>query len=678
MFRVPPSIGRWWLPEEHNAPVAVISSRLWTSRFNRDAQVSQREIILNGVQTAIVGVMPPAFAAPSPRVDVWIPLELFARIAGSDLRQRGVFQLIGRLNSGVAPQQASGDALRVASEIQPGRSDRVSLVRLQDVLTAGARLPVLTSLVLTTLILFVLCLNLGSLSLARSADRLQEFAIRAALGGSRRQLARQVLTEGLVLAMGGVAVALLVTTAATSALRAFPLPGVPRVDAVRVDVMVLAYSLLIGIGATALFAVLPAALTASKPRLADLLAQTPFGTGNRRHAFWRESLVVAQLAVAIVLTVGAVVVTRGLIKLLAADTGVDPGHVVVMRLVLPTSTYGTPDLQRTFFSRLLTELHQVQGIRHVGIGTAVPPTKSYMQLGITVRPDHPSEPARQIALDLVPVSEGFLPAIGARFRAGRQFTDRDNELGQPVAIVSERAAATLGVGPDPLGRAIRLSRLPMPSSPRTAVIIGVVADVRYAGLEGAPSGAVYVPFRQRPLGSAYIAVRTDGPIPNLAADLIRGIRAVDPSQTVAEVRLLSDFRDEPIAEPRARTLFASTGALLALIIAAAGVYGLVAYTVSQRTREIGIRMAIGASAGHVRALFLSQAGRMAALGAVCGATISYAAVQWAGSLMFGIGNIDLPLLTAAVAVHTALVFGAVYVPIRRATRLDPALTLRSL
>jgi putative ABC transport system permease protein len=218
----------------------------------------------------------------------------------------------------------------------------------------------------------------------------------------------------------------------------------------------------------------------------------------------------------------------------------------------------------------------------------------------------------------------------------------------------------------------------MPGNPRSAVIVGVVADIRYSGLESEPSGAVYVPFRQRPLASAYIAARTEGPVPNLSADLIRHVRAIDPAQTVAEIRLLSDFRDEPIAEPRARTAFAGSGAALALIVAAAGVYGLVAYTVSQRTREIGIRMAIGASAGHVRALFLSQAGRIAALGSILGAVLSFAAVRWAGTVMVGFGDFDLRMLTAAVAIHTAVVLVAVYAPIRRATRLDPALTLRSL
>jgi cell division protein FtsX len=218
----------------------------------------------------------------------------------------------------------------------------------------------------------------------------------------------------------------------------------------------------------------------------------------------------------------------------------------------------------------------------------------------------------------------------------------------------------------------------MPTSPKTAVVVGVVGDIRYAGLEGAPIGAVYVPFRQRPLASAFIAARTDGPVPNLTTDLIRRVRAVDPSQTVAEVRLLTDFRDEPIAGPRARTLLASTGALVALIVAAAGVYGLVAYIVSQRTREIGIRLAIGASSGHVRALFLVQATRMAALGAIFGAILAYAAARWAGSLIFAVGKLDLRMLAAAVAVHTAVILGAVYGPIRRAVRLDPALTLRTL
>jgi cell division protein FtsX len=218
----------------------------------------------------------------------------------------------------------------------------------------------------------------------------------------------------------------------------------------------------------------------------------------------------------------------------------------------------------------------------------------------------------------------------------------------------------------------------MPGNPRSAVIVGVVADVRYSGLEGAPSGAVYVPFRQRPLASAYVAVRTAGPVPNLSADLVRRIRAVDPAQSVAEIRLLSDFRDEPIAEPRARTVFADAGALLALFVAAAGVYGLVAYTVSQRTREIGIRLAIGASPADVRLLFLRQAARMAVLGAVLGSALSFAAVRWAGSVMIGVGNFDLTMQAAAVALHAAAVLTAVHVPIRRAMRLDPARTLRSL
>jgi putative ABC transport system permease protein len=676
VFEMPTRIGRTWRPDEERSAVAVLSERLWVGGFNGDPTVVGRRVVVGGVECDVIGVMPRAFAQPSSRVDAWIPLEVLSTVSGVQARDRGVFQFVGRLRKGVTVQEAEGDARRVAAEIPDGTRQDVRVTRIADDLVRDVRLPLQIAMVTAGAILLIVCVNLANLLLARSTDRTKEFAVRTALGASRWRIVRQVLIEGVTFGLLGTAGALAIAWSIVTVLQRTRPASLPRTEAIALGTPVLSFSLLVGIVASVVFASLPAALAVCRVRTAPLLADGDSVGSDQQHTRWRELFVVAQLALAVTLTVGAGVLTRTFVTLLAIDPGIDIGDVLIIRIMLPPNVYRTPEQQRVFFSRLLDNMRQLPVAQVVGVGTALPPNKSYIQ----INPPAPGQmgTARRVLLDLVPVSDGFLPAVGARLKRGRLFTSGDTELSPPVAIVSERAAALLAPQRDPLGISIPVGRLPMPSSPRTAAVVGVIDDVRYSGLEATPDGAVYVPFRQRPIATAFVALKTSVPSLSIATAAVAQVRALDPEQLVAEIRTLRDNRDEAVGQPRVRALLADLAATLAIVIAAAGMFSVTAYAVSRRVREIGIRMSLGATSRDVLRLFLGRASRAAALGIGIGLLASLVTNRWLATLLFGIGPDDITAFIAAAILNGIILFVAVWVPARRATMLDPSVTLRAL
>ncbi len=673
VFETAPIIGRAWQRAEPAGAVVLISERIWDRRFGRDPSAVGRPLTLNGVQCDVIGVMPATFGFPADRIDAWVPLDLWTRIGGSELRDRGVFQFVGRLRPSVTQAQAEDDVRRVGAELVRDGAVGLHVIRIQDDLVSQVRTPLLLALATSGLTLLILCANLANLLLARSTHRIHEFAVRAALGADRYTLMRQVLVEGALLGAVGTGLALPLTWLMLWSVRAWRPEGLPHIDAVSISMPVLWFSVATGLLASIVFAAVPTAIAVWNAPVAELL--TVWSPAARRQHWWNHVFLVTEIALAVILTTSAGVLTRSFLKLLAIDVGIDVGNVLVMQVNLPQNMYQTPEQQRDFFGRFVERVRNLPGVRDAGVGTAVPPSRSYIQINPPTKDD--AGQVRRLLVDLVPVSDGFLPAVGARLKRGRLFTASDTESESPVAIVSERVATLLLANRDPLGASLPVGRLPMPGHPRTAIVVGVVGDVRYSGLETPPDGAVYVPFRQRPLATAFVAVATEGPPQMIAASVQTIIRDLDPALSAADLRTLRDVTDESMVQPRSRALLAGGMAALALLLSAAGVYTVSAYAVSRRIREVGIRLALGASGTDVIVLFVAQTARVAAVGLVIGVAGAMAMSGWLQSLVYGVGGRQIPELILAAALNGALAAAAVFIAVRGATTVNPALILRT-
>jgi putative ABC transport system permease protein len=671
---VTPLLGRTFTPDEEqagNARVAIISQGLWQRRFGGDPTIVGKTLLLDGNSHTIVGVAPNEGRMPD-ETDVWRPLTFDS--PGMKIRRFHFLRAIGRLKPGVTLEQAKADVDAIAIGLEERYPDtnttwRLRLVPLRDELLGDIRPALYVLLGAVAFVLLIACANVANLLLARAARRQKEMAIRLALGAGRLRLIGQLLTESVLLSSIGGGVGLLLAVWGTELLVKVAPGTIPRVAEIGVDNRVLGFTILLSLVTGAVFGLVPA-WQASRPDVNESLKDGGKGTvAQTRNTRTRSGLVVAEIAAALVLLVGAALLVQSFQRLQNVDPGFDPKNVLTMRVPLSDAKYAEPGRSANFLHQVLERVAALPGVQAAGTTTQLPLRgggDTYFK--IEGRP-FASSNEQVTALDPA-ISSDYLRAMGIPLISGRPFTDQETREPEKKVIINKVFADTYFPGEDPLGQRLIIDL----GRPAVCEIIGVAKNVRQFSLQGKPVPTMYLPSIEAGRGS--LVVRTSGDPLALAGAVREAVQSLDKDQPVASVQSMEQILSGSVAQPRFRTLLLSVFAGLALILAAVGIYGVISYTVTQRTHEIGIRMALGAPAAAVVKLVVAQGIRLTVTGVLIGLGGAWALTRLMDTLLFGVTSTD-PLTFAAVAVLLAgVALLACYIPARRAAKVDPIIALR--
>jgi putative ABC transport system permease protein len=690
---VSPEIGRTFLPEEdqrHGAPrrAAILSHGLWTRRYGADRSIIGKEIRVNDVSMTVVGVMPDQFAFPQAETALWVPLRLNYDTLWT--RNNHYLQLIARLAPNVSVAAAGTDLNTLAKQFTRdypqvyGQSDPLvaTVTPLPEQLLGKTRPYLLALLGAVGFVLLIACVNVANLLLARGEARRKELAIRTALGASRSRLARQVMTESIIYAIVGGALGIALAWWGQQALRAAAPDSIPRVGQVTIDGGVLAFALIVTTVTGMLFGLIPA-VRGSRGDAVGTLREggktSAVGVGSARAV-----LVVSEVALAVVLLTGAGLMIRSLWKLQSIDLGIKPDRVLTMHVSFPQppANSGNPasaDAAIVQFYRDLTEqVRAMPGVRSVGAVGDLPIAdgNSIWSILIDGSPmlsvgDAPSAMPQQ-------VTPGYFRTMGIPVLRGREFTETDRGDAPPVALINETAAKRLWPDKNPIGGTIKMLN---PSSP-WATVIGVVKDVRSAGYQAEVPSTMYFPHAQAGKSAYYtppdmnLVVKTDGAPLMLAGPVRDVVRRLSARTAVSKVQTMDAVVEASVAGRRFSTQLLGGFAVVALVLAAIGIYGVIAYDVSQRTYEIGLRMALGAKGAQVAGMMVSRGVRMVALGLIIGVAGSLAVTGVLQSLLVNVSRLDPVTIVGVVVVLGVVAAAAAYLPARRASAIDPMIALR--
>jgi predicted permease len=662
------------------ADVALLGHGLWQSRFGADPGVVGRTISLNGVALRVVGVMPRGFAHPED-AEVWVPLTHTPQYAQL-LRSRGSFWLttIGRLKPDVArgTAQSELDAIALGLEKQYPANDGlgIRLVPMHEEIVGDVRQPLLILLGAVCFVLLIACANVANLLLTRAASRQKELAIRAALGAGRRRLIRQMLTESLVLAFAGGIAGLLVAAWGLQTLQSLAPSNVPRLSSVRIDVPVILYTALATLVTGVLFGLAPILQGAATSAGESLKEGGRAGSEGGRGRRMRSAVAVVEIAVALVLLIGAGLLVRTFMAMNRVDLGFEPRNVLAMRIDLPGARYSDDARVVNFFNTLDARLRSLPGVQDVGLGSSILLSALPNSASLTVEGQPPPDPgAPNIPVPYDAVSSGYFTTLRIPLKQGRLFTDADAAGAPLVAIVNEALVRRFFPKGDALGRRVTFGD---PSRPdvRWQTIVGVVADTRRGGLERAPWAEVYFSQAQAADPSVYALVRTAGDPLTIAKAAQSEVWAIDRDQPVASIRTVDAILARSQANRRFTTLLLALFSVVALTLAAIGIYGVMAYSTAQRTQEIGIRMALGARRGDVLRMVLAEGLTIGGAGLALGLAGAFALTRFMSGLLFGVGTHD-PLTFIALPLGLLLVAAvATLIPAARAIRVNPSIALR--
>jgi predicted permease len=684
---LPPLAGRGFRAEDERPGahrVTVLAEPLWRRRFGGNAAIVGQSITLNGERYEVIGVMPRAFrevgrsqmsAAEGPQI--FVPLVIDP---ARENRGNHVMRVVGRLRAGVSLDRARDEMRRIAAAMEQefpatNKDWGVRMETLYDtMLDERVRPSLLVLLAAVGMVLLIACANVANVLLARGIARQRELAVRTALGAGRSRLFRQLVTESVCLAVVSGACGLLVAVFAVQALRAMLPATLPRIDEVRVDAAVLAASLLLSL-ASGIFMGLAPALRASRAALVPSLVQQGKGLAGASRTLLRHVIVVAQMALATMLLVGAALLLQSFVRLQQVPLGFEPDGVITARISLPRAKY--PDAARVwgFYRQLIESLNGLPQVEAVGAGISAPFAPGVRAGGrARDRARASLSPDASIAAAEHLVSPDYFRTLGVPLLAGRPFAQQDGLTSPPVAIISESAARQLWPGQNPIGRTLEWN------GSRSHEVIGVVRDIRGSaggGVDREPGAAVYLSLTQFPQMTMTLLVRTSGDPSAVAPAIARAVQNLDPAQPVYQVRRLRDWLDESASQPRSTTALSGVFALVALLLAAVGVYGVLSYSIAQRTQEIGLRMAIGARRGQIVALVLRSGLSWAVAGIAIGLLGAFAISRVLGTLLFEVRPRD-PITYVAVGVMLAAIATiACCIPAVRATRIDPLIALRS-
>jgi predicted permease len=682
---VKPLAGRTFLPEEGKpgAPaVVILSEKLWRGTFGADANIIGSAITLDKRACTVVGIMPAGFRFPAISEDekVWIPLTqdpLFG--SWMDKRSGHWLRVTGRLKPGISMAQAQADldamASRLAKEF-PGENGGwgIRMVPLQEMMTENVRAALLVLLGSVGLVLLIACANIANLLLARATSRAREIAVRTALGAGRTRLVRQLLSETAVLGLLGGAAGIALAYWGVAALSSLLAASVPRVNEIRVDLFVLGFALLLSAMASCGFGLAPA-LFAVNSNLQSALREGSGRSGEnatRRRA--RNFLAAGEVALATVLLVAAGLLLRSFSKLTSIDPGFQVQHVMRAAVSLPRFQYSTPQQWIAFSDELLARIQAKPGMRDSAMGVPLPISDGFINLAF----DIPGAPALSAGTsrtaNFVSASPDYFRVMGIPLLAGRLFNAHDNLSAPRVTVISRAMARTYFPNEDPLGRTLKFG-FPF-ENVGVREIVGIVGDVRDVALGQDPGPMMYVPFAQAPFWGGNVVVKSTLSLATVADTIREEAHQIDKDLPVTDFAMLPDTLQASVAQPKFRTLLLMLFASMALALAAVGIFGVISYSVSRRTNEIGIRVALGASRGMILRMVLRETLFLALVGLAVGVPCALVASRLVGHMLFGVSSYD-PATLAAVAVLLACVAAlAGYVPARRAMRVDPIVALR--
>jgi putative ABC transport system permease protein len=685
LLQVQPLLGRSFAADEEGpgAPrVVLLSHDLWQRQFAGGHAIVGGTILLNDEPHTVIGVMPPGFNFPPPialedsslprPADLWVPFD-FSMAAG----QRGAhfMTVLGRLKPGVSAEAAESEMNSIAGRLaqeypETNRGWDVALVPLDAQVLGDVRLPLLVLMGAVGFVLLIACANVANLLLARASDRQKEFATRTALGASAYRLGRQLLTEGLLLALAGAAAGFVLGFWSVELLVRLAPPGIPRLEETSVDLRVGVFTLGIAMFVGLLFALAPA-VKGAKADLMPVLRQGGWrssgGSGRLRNA-----LVVAEVSLALVLLIGAGLLLESFRRLRGVDTGFRAENVGTLRLTMPAARYTDGPRRIAAFRELESRINALPPVEAAGFVYEIPLAGDRQGTSVEIEGEA-ALAGGQGNVNFTFVTPSYFRAMGVPLTRGREFSERDTADSPLVVIVNETFAERFFPGGAALGRRMRVGF----DSEAAREIVGVVRDVRHSDLRQPASPNVYLPYFQVPWsGSMSLAVRARGN-PAAALGAVREqVRAFDRTVPLYDAKLLGDIVSESIAQPRFSTVLLGLFAALALTLGAVGIYGVISYSVTQRTHELGIRMALGAQRSDIFRLVIGEGMRLAALGTALGLAASLGVVPVLRNLLFGVSPHDPLLFSGVSLVLLAVAFAACWIPARRATRVDPMVALR--
>ena len=678
VYGVRAALGRTFLPEE-DAPgknhVIVLSYPCWQRLFAGASDVVGRTLQLNGEPYTVTGVAPAGFGVAN-KVDAWVPMAFTPAESANDNRGAHYVGVTARLKPGVTAAQADAELKLIAARLAQQYPDSnkgwtAFALPLLDYSVRDIRAVLWTLLGAVGCVLLIACANIANLLLARATARHREISIRAALGASRARLVRQLLTESVLLALAGGVAGVLVARWGLDALLALAPASLPRTNDIHLDGGVLAFSLVLSVTTGVLFGLAPAWL-AARADVNEALKQGSRGTteGGARGRL-RSTLVVLEVAGALVLLASGGLLVRSFARLAHVDPGFVPENATLLRLSLPAKKYGQPAQQVAFAGALLDRLQALPGVQAAGLTHSMPLVGDYnLSFVIQGRPVAPSD---QPSASYYAVTPGYFPAMGIRLVRGRLFTARDDAKAPRVAIVNETFVRQHFPHEEVLGHRIYITN--GPESWRE--IVGVVADVTQSGVDKVTPAQTYEPFAQQPYETLNVVIRTTGPAAPLLGALRPAVYAVDKDQPVRSIQPLEDIMAASLSRQRFAMLLLGIFSLVALLIAAVGIYGVMAYNVTQRTGEFGIRLALGAQPRDVLRLVFRHGARLVGFGLLLGLAASFATARAIESMLFHTNARD-PLTLAAITLLLGAVAAlACLIPARRATTVDPMIALRA-
>ena len=687
LLGVEPKLGRTFAPEDDQPGaerVVIISHGLWERRFGSDPNIIGQKLSLNDEPYTVVGVLPAGFQFPRkgempapyqfPRqADFYTPLAWSPAQAAN--RDRNYLVVVSRLKPGATFEQADAEMNAIAGRLQeqyPQLNKEALVVPLHQQVVGKVRTALLVLLGAVGFVLLIACANVANLLLARAASRQKEIAIRTALGASRLRVIRQLLTESVLLALVGGTLGLLLALWGIDLLLTISPSNLPRVETIGIDgrvfALTLAVSLLTGIG----FGLVPA-IQVSKPDLNDALKEGGRSSSvGFRHNRFRGLLVVSEVALSLVLLIGAGLMIRSFVTLLNVDTGLTVQNVLTLDIGLPRSKYTGPQ-QIAFFQQVLSRMQSLPGVQVVGGVYPLPLSGAEEYMGFSVE-GRASNPGETVSAGPRWVNGDYFKVMGIALLRGRELTERDNADSPRVMVINEAMAKAFWPDEDPIGKRVAFDRTN--GTPNWREIVGIAKDVKHVSLDDTAKPEMYLPFDQFPMFFQTIVVRTTGDPLSLVAAARSEVLAVNKDQPISNVHTMEELVSNSIAQRRFNMLLLSIFATVALLLSAVGIYGVMSYSVAQRTHELGLRMALGAQSSHVVALVVRQGMTLALTGVGVGLAAAFALTRIMASLLYGVSATDTFTFGLIALLLSLVALLACYLPARRATRVDPMVALR--
>ena len=678
MLRATAMLGRTFSADEGTPGadrVAVLSRAFWERRFGGSPSAIGRTIQLDAQSYTVVGVMPAEFDfPPSANVDIWTPLSFDPNDAHGRSRKARSLNVIGRLADGVPQEQAQREMTVIAGRLATTFPDSntgwgARVISAQEQLVTTVRPALLLISAAVGFLLLIVCANVANLILARLSSRRTEIAVRAALGAGRLQLVRQVLAESFVLSGIGGALGLLVAWAGVRLVHVLPEGSLPRMQDVRLDAGVLVFALLVSIGVALIFGLGPA-IQASRAGLRDTMNAF---SGATRHSGGRllSALVVIEVALALMLLVGAGLMTRSFALLMRVSPGFEPGNLLAVQIYLPQSKYRTGIDRTRFYMDTIRRVAAIPGVHAAAGVSALPmyPVGIDFALPFTIDGHAAPTNGEEPRVDIRTATPGYFETMRIALRKGRFIDGRDRQGAPGTIVINETMARRYFAGEDPIGRIVR-------NPHGQGEVVGVVGDVKHYGLDSEPRAELFMPAWQQPLNGMALIVRTASDPKGFVESIRRVVLAVDAEQPIYDVSAMVDVVSRSVFLPRVSMLLLSAFAVSALLLAIVGIYGVVSYTVTERTRELGVRMALGADAASTLRLVLGKSMLLVGGGTVCGLAGSVAVTRVIAGLLYGVSPLDPVVFVGVSLVLATAGFAASFIPARRATRVDPIVALR--